>query len=890
MRIKINISTAPPTAKNRVEQPEQHLREGLPQTVYSRLLTPFQDASFGPGLLLLLLSGAIYLLDDLFGNTRGPGRDNSLMIMIHYSLFLIYSFVLYGHGYFETWLPDASRQRPSRWLALLLWLISAYALNREFPVFQESTPWLCWVLVSTGAAMIGYSWIDVMPVRMQQLLYLMLAFGWWLFAYMAIYVAQLYPISIPLLIGLGLSCHTFVPVVFAYVLGKRLWHDARQHEHLRPAVVTGLAMPLAALGLFLTSWVRDVNRIDQIQLEATIRQTSDLPDWVLLAQQLKPGWVTNRLLLAGRVFDRGPFSTGNGWGISHLTNLDDVRQHDPLVVVASQLVGNNGLAEDATLKLIKTISQDRHNSEKKYWTGRHLTIEDVVSQVRIWPQFRLSYTEKTIRIRNQAQWSTEEALLTFHLPAGSVVSSMSLWVNGREEPARLTTVAKADTAYRTIVGVDSRHFARDPSLVSWQEGNRVIVRVFPCRAGEDRRVKIGITSPLEQHGDESVYQNPYFEGPNTRSTSELVEIAFAQHAQGVKSPWLFETMVGEKLTHQGRYDPAWTLRFTTPTLSAAAFVMPDHKQAYRLEPYKPVQEPFLPTDVYLDINAAWTQEEFQTACQVANQSGSQLWIFDDGLKQLATADARALYQRLSRQQFSLFPIYRIPNPATALLISKGTAYSPTLSDLKNTTFADRMQQAASQPTSIRTFCFGNELSSYLKTLAELRVLSIAQGTPDDLNQLVKQHQFPQALTVPDKIALPGAGVVVHALKQPKQTAGQPATAFPTSSEAPDHLARLFVYNQLLQQIGRHYFAPNYQTDTLIQLAQQAHVVSPLSSLVVLETENDYDRFNIKKDNSGLDNATLKQEGAVPEPHEWTLLALITLVVGWLIWKKRYAVA
>ncbi|OIN58588.1 hypothetical protein [Arsenicibacter rosenii] len=61
-------------------------------------------------------------------------------------------------------------------------------------------------------------------------------------------------------------------------------------------------------------------------------------------------------------------------------------------------------------------------------------------------------------------------------------------------------------------------------------------------------------------------------------------------------------------------------------------------------------------------------------------------------------------------------------------------------------------------------------------------------------------------------------------------------------------------------------------------AEQANILSPVSSLIVLETEQDYNRFGIKRDQTGLDNATLKNEGAVPEPHEWALLIACLLCV------------
>ncbi|MVM28781.1 XrtN system VIT domain-containing protein [Spirosoma sp. HMF4905] len=864
-----------------VAQPDD-IEYNLSVSPRSRFLEPFRDSTFGLGLLMLLISGGVFLVYDFF-NQQKESTTNNVFFMLHYGLALSFSLALCLRGILHFHWQQYADGRPARWLGLLLWLISAYALNREISVFQQSTEWLCWALVMVSTAMALYGWKESLPIRVQQLLYIMLAFGWWLFVYMAIYVIPLYLISVPMLIGLGLSIHTFVPILFAITLGKRLWQDGKREEHLRLGIGIGLFVPLLAIGLFLSGWIRDLNHMEQTHMEATVRKTSDLPDWVLIAQQLKPDWITNRLLLSNRVYDQGQFFGGNGWGFSGLTAFDDVREHDPLVVIASQLFPADVLNSTDQLALSKILSGNRHGTEEKFWTGRHLTIQDVVSQVRIWPQFRVSYTEQTLRIRNQARNRTEEALVTFHLPPGSVVSSMSLWVNGREEPARLTTVAKADSAYRQVVNVESRGFARDPSVVYWQEGNRVTVRVFPCRAGEDRRVKLGITSPLKVIANQLAYQVPYIEGPDARSANEFIHIDFDSTPTSLKTPWLLEELNGNILTHRGSYNPDWSLLFAAPPLSSDAFILKNH--AYKTELLNSESEPFSPTDVYLDVNKSWKQNEFITAFQIATkQPNCRVWVFDDGLKQLTETDLETTFERLSKQSFSLFPVYRIVNSATALLITKGTTMSPILNDLRDSQFADNLGQLAKQQVPIRTFCYLSdndeyELSPYLKTLAELRVLNVTNGYTSDLTEQFKTHQFPHQPDESDLIALPEAGIAI------RETPSQPAQA----SLAPDHLARLFTYNHLLHQIGRQYFVKNYQTDALIQEAQQAHVVSPLSSLVVLETTADYDRFGIKKDSSGLDNATLKQEGAVPEPHEWALLIMLASLIGWVVWRKKYAI-
>jgi len=64
-------------------------------------------------------------------------------------------------------------------------------------------------------------------------------------------------------------------------------------------------------------------------------------------------------------------------------------------------------------------------------------------------------------------------------------------------------------------------------------------------------------------------------------------------------------------------------------------------------------------------------------------------------------------------------------------------------------------------------------------------------------------------------------------------------------------------------------------------AAASYVVTPLSSLVVLEKQEDYDRFNIRDSNNSLKNASLEGKGAVPEPHEWALIVIGILLIVYL---------
>ena len=841
----------------------------------------FANEQFGIVTVLLALSAGLFVVHDILTH-EGVRQENSFTWFVaHYALSGVFGLIVLVKGGFRYLVKNDRRQQATVWMTLLLWWLSAFALNRSMAVFEQSAPWLTWVIVGSGLLMVGHTWVDMLLHRGQQLLYAGLTGSWLLVVYQAIYVAQLYPVSVPGLILLGISFHTFIPALMAVVLGRQLWVAARQRTYLRGAVVVGLLVPVALLVIFLFSWHRTVDKLNRVQMEAALRQTSDLPDWVQMAQQLTPGPLTDRILKTNVVYGTSPWSRDLGT----IRALDDVRLHDPLVVIAQNLFPVPDFDPVEQTNLLRTVSQQHYGTEDKLWSGRNLTTSQVATQVKVWPQYRLAYTEKTLWVQSGAQWGNREALYTFHLPEGAAVSALSLWIDGIEQPARLTTQAKADLAYKQVVGVESRDAARDPSVVTWQEGNRITVRVFPVLPGKGRQVKIGITSPLQLAGDQLVYQNSWFDGPDASGADETVKLTFDAEPVALQMRGLSGEPVNRTFTQHRDYQPDWSLQLAAPPLSPEPFRLAC--EVYRMVIYHPGMDPFTPTDLYLDVNAAWSQKEFDAICETAaSQHINRVWVFSDGLTAVMPDNRESLFMALSEKPFSLFPIDRIATPETALLITKGTPGGPTLTDLTGSRLADHLaKKAAHLSAPINVVNLGGELAPYLKTLAELRVLNVVTNDLIGLQDTyLTRHRFPAPTDAPDQVVLANSGVIIEhsgAVTIVDSQGVALETSPQTASLAPDHLLRLFTYNQLMQRVGRRYFDEAYRNDaTLAMVAQVGHVVSPVSSLVVLETQKDYDRFGIKKDKNGLDNATLKQDGAVPEPHEWAMLLVIALLVGW----------
>jgi XrtN system VIT domain protein len=167
---------------------------------------------------------------------------------------------------------------------------------------------------------------------------------------------------------------------------------------------------------------------------------------------------------------------------------------------------------------------------------------------------------------------------------------------------------------------------------------------------------------------------------------------------------------------------------------------------------------------------------------------------------------------------------------------------------------------------------GGELSPYLRTLKEYRYFRYAEADIKELSQWMSLQQFPQDLDNDHRVVIEPAGITINMV----ENAGV--------SNAPDHLMRLFAYNHIMQKMGWQ----KITDDDVMATAKEAYIVTPASSLIVLETQQDYDRFNIQDDVNSLKNASVKGKGAVPEPHEWALIIIGLVCIVWF--KKKRAVA
>jgi XrtN system VIT domain protein len=345
---------------------------------------------------------------------------------------------------------------------------------------------------------------------------------------------------------------------------------------------------------------------------------------------------------------------------------------------------------------------------------------------------------------------------------------------------------------------------------------------------------------------------------------------------GLKLPFSMRKKEGDLMTHSGKYRPDWELSFEAPPLSESEFTFDG--STYSVSGLVPQNYPFRPQTVILDVNSSWSPWHMEKVWQSVKDL--EVFVFTPQKVQLTEDNYQKIYHQLSKQQFSMLPFHRIGNPAATLVISRSSSRSPLLQDLDKSAFASSLKSYMMNLNGkVRLYNIGSTLSPYLSTLREFRLLEYAEGDMEGLQTMIQNGHFRDMNEDANHIALFGAGLMVE-----RKTTGVQETSL---AQAPDHLMRLFEYNDLLRQIGRKYFDREALEDQWVRQAERAYTVSPVSSLITLETKQDYERFGIDENVNTLGNAAIPSDssGSVPEPHEWVLILLVGLLIFWQL-KRR----
>ncbi len=815
------------------------------------------------GYILLTISFFLFALTEYFRQSKM--EDDITIFFIHYLIALVYVVILAvnsSYGIRESW----RRRTIDKTVILLnLFLVSAYALNRTLPVFAESVDWLCVYLITTSLVLLSYRYFSMLPTWINRFQLFALGSALVFYLYLSVYVAKIYLFGTVGVLLLGVGAHIFVPLTLFTVSIILASGYIRDNRHAWYWITAGTVATVFVILLFAVQWSNRIAKIERIGNQSVIQQDNGLPIWVNVAKNLDNDWISERILKSELVY-----ATQNKqipWNSFRMNTWEESDKHDPFVFISSIFKKCN-LSIDDRIKILQAVFSDRHNANERLWSGADLTTSYILSDVDIYPELRIAYIEKYLNVRNNAvpqQWERpQEAIYTFQLPEGAVATSLSLWINGKEEKGLLTSKQKATNAYRTIVGVESR----DPSVIHWQEGNTVTVRVFPCTSSEERKFKIGFTYPLPERNGHLFFENITFKGPSANGSQETLRLRFLGSQPEINISG-FESDGKGSLIAERSYDPDFQFSFKAPPIASNQFTFDGH--TYSLKSYKPSFKELSFQNVYLDLNSSWTNAEIASVKDLLSTKNVFV-VSEEGFQSVTKDNFKVLTNSVHPQNFSVFPFHLIQNESQSIVITKGRKLSPHLSDFKESMFAKEIGQYFSTGNRVAVYNIDDQISTYIASLREFRAINFASGSLKQLKAWLAENKFPEDGETTSNIILHDAHVSIEkATRSGKESV----------VAAPDHLARLFAYNDIMRKVGPNYFDNNFITSDLIDQASKAYVVSPVSSLIVLETQADYERFGIEESVNSLLNAVRDSTGAVPEPHEWALIFLFALLLIFL---------
>src|SRR6185436_17318426 len=124
-------------------------------------------------------------------------------------------------------------------------------------------------------------------------------------------------------------------------------------------------------------------------------------------------------------------------------------------------------------------------------------------------------------------------------------------------------------------------------------------------------------------------------------------------------------------------------------------------------------------------------------------------------------------------------------------------------------FAEHVNKFFSESAKVNVFNLGDSSSTYINSFKELRGLEFAKGNTADLLKMISSNSFPKSDETEDRITIHDANLDITRTKY---------DSIAPINNAPDHLARLFAYNNIMRKAGAHYFSHDFINDDLVNEA------------------------------------------------------------------------
>jgi hypothetical protein len=499
-------------------------------------------------------------------------------------------------------------------------------------------------------------------------------------------------------------------------------------------------------------------------------------------------------------------------------------------------------------------------------------------------QAALAYTEWTMVFENSNPWRQREARTQIALPPGSVVSRLTLWVDGEEREAAFASRKQTRDAYTNVV-----RRQRDPVLVTTDGPDRILVQCFPVPTnGGQMKIRFGYTTPLTLNRDKNAQAAlPKLLERNFKIQSDFKHDLWFESKRELSSERLelagenpkeeLFALRGEISTDQLHDYKSSVLvdRVGSPDVSWSKDLMQNSTLMIRQEIKKAAPE--APENVVFVIDSSQVMSGYGESVQKAFAAlpegvGVSVIVAGDEVLELAhkadssSVDVARLIGSIEwaggkDNVPALLRAWELASERSGSVIVWIHASQPTL--LRSAqTLVNRFERRPDQVELVdfQVDVAPNRIAEELDGLAEVRSWSRFGDVENDLKRLFEMWGG-QAAT--------WDVVRTQTAQAPVENAKQTST----------HLARLWAYDEVLRGWGE---GKQRNRDEAVALAASYQLVTPLTGAVVLETAQQYQE-------AGLTPVAPGTVPGIPEPSTWLLLIVAAMVFGWLLLQRRRGV-
>ncbi len=507
-------------------------------------------------------------------------------------------------------------------------------------------------------------------------------------------------------------------------------------------------------------------------------------------------------------------------------------------------------------------------------TGRDLTLVTSQFDGSMDPDGMVGYLEWKMAFENSG-WFQREATAIVQLPPGAVVSRLTLWVNGEPREAAFAGRAQVTEAYNSVV-----RRRKDPVLVTMLGGNQIFVQCFPVTKDAVMQIRVGFTTPLQPVGSESDVVSltlPTIVDRNFQFAADLAHNIWIESTTGIES-------TGHPNSEIIGVTDGYGMRLSETAEHTLASVAPFRFERNHFGPVWSASESAEITSEFYVATQHPQAISDEPSIVVLDGSSSMAPYWSDVVDVLKSAGPLVKSIFLAGPEVQELPFDTASRAATLQQLSE---YEPSRGRDNVTALTAAWEKLALHSGGQVVWFHGPRpyVLSSMSPIEQLRTRRAGAVTLVNVTAGAGENAVIDALTESAEVVsvplLPQHETFWRRLAQTKSLPLQitQTSEQPVGHQTSDHLARLWA----AQQVATALASPGFDRPSLIKLAQDFRLVTPISGAVVLETAQQYDE-------AGLNPVDVDTVPSIPEPETWLLIGVAGLFLILLfVWRCRLPV-